>query len=31
MYGTVKVIAVTLAVLAVILFVTLYLKHWMTY
>lgn len=31
LYGTIKVIAVTLAVLAVILFVTLYLKQWMSY
>lgn len=31
LYGTIKVIAVTLAVLAVILFVTLYMKQWMSY
>ncbi|MDP4625225.1 MAG: hypothetical protein NWT08_08815 [Akkermansiaceae bacterium] len=31
LYGTIKVLAVSLAVLAAILFVTLYLKQWMTY
>jgi hypothetical protein len=29
LFGTLRVLAVTLAVLAAILFVTLYLKHWM--
>lgn len=31
LYGTIKVLAVSLAALAAILFVTLYLKQWMTY
>lgn len=31
LYGTIKVLAVSMAVLAVILLVTLYFKLWMTY
>ena len=29
LFGTLRVLAVSLAVLAVILFITLYLRHWM--
>lgn len=31
LYGTIKVLAVSMAVLAVILLVTLYFKLWMSY